>query len=349
MVRTIESWLKLKNISDLLSSNDEHRLYSALVDNPETKIDNSFHVSRNSIKDSNDQQEKNEWQKTIASMLMFVRPLKVVKHQLPGELIISLTSYKKRFNTLHLTLASLTNQSIKPDRIILWLDENERDIVPISVRDMINFGVDIRFTTDIKSYKKIIPTLREFPKAFIVTADDDVFYWNTWLDELTSGWSKKNNVVVAHRVHRAIISDDGKFAQYVKWNLNYESNLNPDNLLFPTGIGGVLYPPGIFDEEVLNEESFMELCPFGDDIWLYWMYAMKGVKVRGTGKNRTLITWPSSQDDALWKENMLNGRNDFQIRNMIKKYGMPYTLSETSQYPAFIDGPKLLKYPQYNN
>ena len=43
------------------------------------------------------------------------------KHQLPAPLIVSLTSYPVRFKTLPKTLKCLLNQSIIPDKIILWI------------------------------------------------------------------------------------------------------------------------------------------------------------------------------------------------------------------------------------
>ena len=48
-------------------------------------------------------------------------------------------------------------------------------------------------------------------------------------------------------------------------------------LTFPTGVGGVLYFPGCFDERILDEELFMSICPKADDIWLKAMSLKKGV------------------------------------------------------------------------
>ena len=38
-------------------------------------------------------------------------------------LVVSLTSYEERFEDLTISIYSLLNQSIKPDRIILWLSD----------------------------------------------------------------------------------------------------------------------------------------------------------------------------------------------------------------------------------
>jgi FkbM family methyltransferase len=289
-----------------------------------------------------------DWFQTLFNMIMHVRPLNVQNHDLPSELIVSLTSYPKRFKTLHLTLASLLNQSIKPDRVILWIAHEDVNQLPDSVLNLKKAGLEIRFTKDIKSYKKIIPTLKAFPNAFIATADDDVYYWQTWLEELVDAWKKDMNCVTAHRVHRARISPKGSFEPYDRWNLNFSNDLSPNELNFPTGIAGVFYPPGIFHQDVLKEEIFMEVCPHGDDIWLYWMYRLNGIEVKITGTNRVPLTWPSTQESALWKQNLGNGRNDVQIEKISSKYGVPV---KTSSEPIFSvrsrDGNYKMLLPQW--
>ena len=41
------------------------------------------------------------------------------------ELIVSLTTYSKRIYQVHLVIETLMEQTLKPNRIVLWLDENE--------------------------------------------------------------------------------------------------------------------------------------------------------------------------------------------------------------------------------
>ena len=44
------------------------------------------------------------------------------------KIIVSLTSYPKRFRYLHLTVKSLLLQTVKPDKIILYLGDDARDV-----------------------------------------------------------------------------------------------------------------------------------------------------------------------------------------------------------------------------
>ena len=113
-----------------------------------------------------------------------------VSHGLSNELIVSLTSYAARFGTLGLTLRCLLTQSVKPDRVILWLAPEDIVRLPMPIRALTRHGLDIRETRDLRSYTKIIPALRAFPDAIIVTADDDLFYERHWLLALVRAWGR---------------------------------------------------------------------------------------------------------------------------------------------------------------
>lgn len=96
----------------------------------------------------------------------------------------------------------------------------------------------------------------------------------------------------------------------------------PETRLFPTGVGGVLYPPNAFVDDVMDEDAFTRLCPYGDDIWFFWMARLAGTDQVRTPEGWHLLTWPHSQEVGLYQENVLNSRNDAQIRNMEEAFGL---------------------------
>ncbi|MEL7030006.1 MAG: hypothetical protein AAGL49_12555, partial [Pseudomonadota bacterium] len=122
------------------------------------------------------------------------------EHGLPGQLIVSLTSYPPRFPTLHLTLRSLSEQSIKPDRIILWIAESDRTSLPSDIDALEN--IQIEFVKDVRSFKKLVFAVERYPDSFIATADDDNYYLQDWLELLIRGWSKTAPTITCHRAHR---------------------------------------------------------------------------------------------------------------------------------------------------
>lgn len=245
-------------------------------------------------------------------------------HDLPGRLVVSLTSYPARFRTLSLTLKCLLRQSVTPDRIILWIAHQDKCVLPFEILDLRTAGLEILFYDDIKSYKKIIPTLHLEPNAFIVTADDDVYYWPTWLEELIKPYNNDNNIAICHRAHEISLNKIGLPNPYTEWTAK-TCNTIASPLHFPTGVGGVMYPPGIFHPDVLKLDLINTLCPLADDVWLYWMVRRNGGKFQKTPSRHFMYTWPNSQITSLYNENVLSGGNDAQICSMIKEYGFPVT------------------------
>jgi len=243
-------------------------------------------------------------------------------HNLPGPLIVSLTSYPARFVTLPLTIKCLLSQSIKPDRVVLWIAHEDRDNLTADILCLKKYGLEIIYCEDIKSYKKIIPLLSIGIDSFIVTADDDAYYWQTWLEDLVVNYSGNNKEILCHRAHKIRLDDLGQPLPYDQWVFDTDDN-TCSSLIFPTGLGGVLYPPNVFCPDVLKTDLFMSLCPFGDDIWLYWMTRLNRGKARKVGVKHKFFLWPETQVSSLWNINRLPDGNDLKINSMIKRYGFP--------------------------
>ncbi len=202
-------------------------------------------------------------------------------HALPGPLVVSVTSYPKRFPTLAKTLRSLLDQTVRADRTVLWLAND--DTAPADVRALTTHGFEIRFTTDLRSYKKIIPALSEWPEAYICIADDDTYYEPNWLQSLVSGVAP--GVISCRRAHRPR-RYNGRLAPYSNWEWSIIGDGRIEDL-FPTGCGGVLYPPNSLDRQVLDEATFQRLCPHADDVWLYMMARKAGSFYRQVGGGST--------------------------------------------------------------
>lgn len=234
-------------------------------------------------------------------------------------IIVSLTSYEERFNDLPITLYSLLNQDIKPDRIILWLNEEDFDLtnLPYEITQFIKNGLEIRFVKDIRSYTKAIYAFKEFGDSIIVTADDDIYYPSDWLKKLYLSYVSNPEDIHAHRVHRINLNEP-----YEKWNKHVkEESARYDNFL--TGVGGVLYPPKCFTKEVLREDIFLKNAPTADDIWFWIMALVHGRKIRVVKNHiRTLICtniFRQLFEKTLYSKNRTGG-NDIQLQNLMKFY-----------------------------
>lgn len=246
------------------------------------------------------------------------------EHMCESEVIISLTTYGNRINTVYLAIASLMRQSMRANRIILWLSEKEfrGGTLPATLRLLEKKGLEIKYCRDTRSYKKLIPTLSLYPDAIIITVDDDAIYDFELVDRLVRAHISEPTTVWGNRVHRMSIDKKGNIAPYKKWRSAVpmeESELN-----FATGVGGILYPPHIFLPEILDESKFMTLAPTADDIWFKAMELKSGVKVKripphtadGTDDHLGGIVKFS---DGLAGENVSHGRNDLTIK-ALKEY-----------------------------
>jgi hypothetical protein len=242
-------------------------------------------------------------------------------HGLPFSLVVSLTSYPPRFPTLHLTLGALLAQTVRADATILWLGPGDAARLPPEVLALRSHGLEIRDTPDLRSFKKVVPALLAFPEAAIATADDDLPYPGDWLEGLVEAARGDAGAVPCHRAHRIALAD-GRPAPYANWTWNLrEPERGP--LVFPTGVMGVLYPPGSLHEEATRDDLFREFCPTADDVWLWWMHRMAGRTASKIGGRARILDWPGSQDTALRTLNLAGSGNDRAVAAMVARYGLP--------------------------
>lgn len=200
--------------------------------------------------------------------------------QYDKELVVSLTSFPGRIGTVHETVKSLLSQSLKPNRVVLWLAEEqfpkkEREL-PRRLLRLKHAGLEIRWCHDLKSYKKLLPSLDAFPDAIIVTADDDLYFRRTWLKILYQAYLTDKRSIWAHRVTRFEISEgDYKTIRggQVLWPV-------PTYLHKLTGGAGALYPPGALFKDIHRTDKIFTLCPTNDDIWFWLMGALNGTMVK---------------------------------------------------------------------
>lgn len=237
-----------------------------------------------------------------------------------NEVIVSLTTYSKRIWDVHLVLESVAQQTVLPDKVILWLAEDEFTIndLPLSIISRMNHGLEVKFCKDLKSYKKIIPALREFTDSLIVTLDDDIIYPPDTLELLLKEHQKHPKYIIGNRAHE-VTYRNGSIMPYKRWRKEIQESTGN---VFLTGCGGVLYPPGSLYSDVINSELFMEICPHADDVWLHFMAKLNGTEIRkANGRDFDEFVEVSVNDSpGLNKLNVDKGYNDKQIKRVVNYY-----------------------------
>lgn len=247
----------------------------------------------------------------------------------PRRLVISLTTFDKRIDDVYLCIESLLQQSLRPNRIILWLSEEEfphGKALPAALTKQKNRGLEVRFCPhDIGPYKKIIPTLALCPEDNIVTVDDDVMYPVDMLDLLYRRHLEFPHAVVGHVTHQLARDTSGQPLPYKQWPRGYQVD-EPADDVYPVGIGGVLYPPNSFHSVVLDENSFMQLCPSADDVWLKFSAKKVGTLAVSVNDHRVWakrnLMIDGSQQFALKRSNKSKvSGNDAKITRVIEYFG----------------------------
>ena len=269
---------------------------------------------------------QSEWLKNYyAAQLSRSQNYGLTKNKRDRPLIVSLTSIPPRLDHVQFPLSSLLSQSLQPDQLILWLPETigggKEKNIPDNLIRLIDRGLTIEYCQDIGPHTKLNYALLNFPDAIIVTADDDKFYPRSWLSDLYTAYLQEPNYIHAHRAHLMTFDHEKQLKSYADWDLNTRKIVGPSQFLFPTGTGGVLYPPKILHDEVLNQEAFFKLCPNNDDIWYKAMALLNRVPAKKSRlKSSEFFTVPETQTSSLWSINIRD--NNKLIKSVFEKYGL---------------------------
>lgn len=240
------------------------------------------------------------------------------------RIIVSLTSYPGRIDTVEFAIKSILDQSYKASKVVLWLageqfPKGENDL-PASLLSLKREGLEIEWCEDLRSYKKLIPALTKYPEKIIVTADDDIIYGKNWLLKLLLAYIENPFVISCHRVHCVSLNGQGELLDYRKWPQDIKDVSNSFANFF-TGCGGVLYPPHSLKSEVLNKEIFANICPDGDDIWFWAMAVLNDTRIQLVKNSDFKIEFtPGSQETALWKSNVNGGHNNKLLASVFERY-----------------------------
>lgn len=241
-----------------------------------------------------------------------------------GNFIVSLASYSKRIPTLHICLNSIFSQTLMPKKVILYLDNSVYPSeIPQEVTSYIKKGLEINFVNnEIASHNKYFYTFKKYSNEIIITVDDDVIYDKNTFFNLIKTHQKYPDAVCATRVTLMMFDKNNKIMPYKDWISEYDLICYPSKRLLAVGVGGILYPPHIFTDEVLNKKIIKKLALTADDIWLKFMQLKNNIPVVWTGQipqHPTQI--PKTRKDGLW-HNINKYKNDEYIQNLVIYYNL---------------------------
>lgn len=250
------------------------------------------------------------------------------KNNCSEKIIVSLTSFPEAIPYAIQSIRSILNGSVLPDKIILYLDTEKypQGILPKELEELkANSPIfEIRFDeAPIRSYKKLIPALRDFPNDTIVTIDDDIDYDKNMLRDLIRLHNKLPNAIIAHRVRKVKPNRSYRKWRKYKWYDFIFKRYHFNHLAMQTGVGGVLYPPHSLDENMLDEKLFMSIAPTTDDVWFWLAAVSKGTYVVPVpGWHHKMIEIGKPDEYALKSVNLKPGddRNLNALNKILEHY-----------------------------
>ncbi len=236
----------------------------------------------------------------------------------PKGPVVSLTTFGKRIEKVYLAIESIANGSMRPSRLILWIDDSTLFFnLPGAIRRLQERGLDVKFCKNYGPHKKYYPYV-ESQEAFdtpLVTADDDVLYPWYWLKKLVQANREFPDTVNCYMAH-VIALNGNEMERYKVWKLC--DSTYPEFLHMATGIGGAIYPPLFLMAVKKAGTGFENCCPKGDDLWLHAQALRSGYKVRQILPRFPYFSFqaiPGTSQTALSHENVTCGDgNDRQIR-----------------------------------
>lgn len=242
------------------------------------------------------------------------------------EIIVSFTSFPERIAVVPQIVESLVNQTKKADRIILNLAKSQfpdgKADLPQKLIEQINSGIiEIAWREeDLRSHKKYFYVMQENPESIVITVDDDLKYKPNLIDTLYYSYLCYPECVSAMRVHIVAVDNSKKnLFSYSLWPKECRNEMFAvSSQFFATSGAGTLYPPHSLDKRAFDNQKILELCPLADDVWLYFMQTINDTPcVSATDSPFITVLKECENQDTLFSENVLKGKNDIQINAVL--------------------------------
>lgn len=246
------------------------------------------------------------------------------------KVIVSLTSFPARIAYVHLAIKSLMLQSYKPDRIILWLAEEQfptREL-PKELTNLCSYGLEIYFVKDnLYGHKKYFYIFQGQKEGeLVITYDDDLIYPTNSIERLIKTHAKYPTVIVCNRAQALAYDKNGDIKNPGRWDTISQVGLRkPSYKLCPSTGGGCLYPYNVLCEDAKRTHLIEELALKGDDLWIMFMASEKGTPILKTRKyHRWFTVIQSSQSVQLSTGNLINNEYFKTLEKLIQRYPLAW-------------------------
>lgn len=184
--------------------------------------------------------------------------------------IVSLTTSPTRIHKSWLAIESILRQKEQPDALILYLSDDEflgERKLPKRLQQQQKRGLQVVFVKGLlRPHHKYIHAMEQYPKAKVVTIDDDKIYPNDLLKNLKKYHSMYPESICAVMTRKIRYVDEVPLP-YDQWPL-VKVDTAPQHDLLSLGVSGVLFPAGSLHPDVFDQAMIKKIAVSADDLWI---------------------------------------------------------------------------------
>ena len=249
----------------------------------------------------------------------------------PRDIFVTatMTSFPARIEQVHIAIKSLMLQSYKPDRIILWLADEQfpERVLPETLTELTEYGLEIRWCDDLCGHKRYYYCISEQKEnEVVITFDDDIIYPIDCIKRLMAKHKQYPDCLVCERAQAVAYKENGELENAGRWTtISNVGVKDPSYSLNPSPGGGCLIPYGAFHKDVCNKELICSLVYKNDDLWYMFMAVENGTRIIKTRKYHKIFSLvEDSQTVQLATENVLGNRYVEVMKLLAERYPNAY-------------------------
>lgn len=199
------------------------------------------------------------------------------------DIVVSMASYPARINGVAGVWKSVLNQKTQePFRCVLVLFDGDfpDKKLPYDLQELIDCGlVELMwYPRNIRSHLKLLPVIKRYPEANIITIDDDMYKPQGWLQGIIDDHKKHPEDVISTSF-TFFLDSEMKWGRMLDLNQKVSRGKNDvPSLVFNFARicsgHGTLFPAHTFtDKRFFDEDAMMQIAPTCDETWM-WCFAM---------------------------------------------------------------------------
>ena len=259
---------------------------------------------------------------------MSIEKLSLNKSKREQILTCSLTTFPDRIDTVQYTIKSLFNQSVKPDRIILWLATSEFEHIelPESIHALVQRGLEIRYCDNYYGHKRYYKLIEEQQEnECIIMFDDDIIFPYYLIERLYDKWRQFPDCIICDRGQ--LITFEGNMVVDPRcWSATSNEGIDePSYKILASPGGGCLLPPRSLYKDAANTELISKYALKTGDVWLMFQAVQNDTRIVRTHKyHRIFILTEKTQTVQLGRDAIYSGRYMKSFEALLNAYPHAY-------------------------